>query len=203
MVSEDDYLRDDSRAGGAPRLINMADEIKKVLGVFGKPLGKDTTARGVAAALAREGRGAEIPKLNLRQERATIQNVPIERVEGLDAALPSSDDQSLPVASNELHFNNGTISIDGDSNGFNLTVLSGSNAGAYFYVDNAGNVAIVSKGNITTYFNANTSLISIGNGSHSISIDPSLIAHDMTIQEIDVCSSGVAKKMLILASAAY
>jgi hypothetical protein len=40
-------------------------------------------------------------------------------------------------------------------------------------------------------------------GAATLTITPSLITHNMSLVEIDVCSGGVAKKMLILASAPY
>lgn len=47
-----------------------------------------------------------------------------------------------------------------------------------------------------------------GNGividrGYTLTIDPALITHNMGLVEIDVCSGGVAKKMLIIASAPY
>jgi hypothetical protein len=47
-----------------------------------------------------------------------------------------------------------------------------------------------------------------GNGividrGYTLTIDPALITHNMGLVEIDVCSGGVTKKMLILASAPY
>jgi hypothetical protein len=62
---------------------------------------------------------------------------------------------------NELHYDNGTTTIDIDGNGI-----------------------VIDRG-------------------YTLTIDPALITHNMGLVEIDVCSGGVAKKMLILASAPY
>jgi len=63
---------------------------------------------------------------------------------------------------NELHYNNGIVTVDIDGNG-----------------------------------------IVIQKSGKSLTINPSLITQNMGLIEIDVCSGGVTKKMLILASAPY
>jgi hypothetical protein len=42
-----------------------------------------------------------------------------------------------------------------------------------------------------------------GNGGATLTIDKTLLNYNMTLREIDVCSGGVTKKMLILASVPY
>ena len=49
----------------------------------------------------------------------------------------------------------------------------------------------------------NSSGLTVSNGSYSASLLFSAMTHNMAIKEIDVCSGGVAKKMLILASDPY
>jgi hypothetical protein len=40
-------------------------------------------------------------------------------------------------------------------------------------------------------------------GANDLNIDESALTHDMEIREVDVCDGGVAKKMLVIASAPY
>lgn len=42
-----------------------------------------------------------------------------------------------------------------------------------------------------------------GSSGATLTVDKTLLTHNMTLREIDVCSGGVTKKMLILASVPY
>ena len=74
---------------------------------------------------------------------------------------PSFESSSSTPFNNELHYDDGTTTIDIDGNGI-----------------------VIDRG-------------------YTLTIDPALITHNMGLVEIDVCSGGVAKKMLIIASAPY
>lgn len=55
----------------------------------------------------------------------------------------------------------------------------------------------------TTQVDIDGSGIVITRAGKTLTINPALISQNMGLVEIDVCSSGVAKKMLIIASAPY
>jgi hypothetical protein len=80
---------------------------------------------------------------------------------GKDTLYPNSFSLKDTLFNNELHYDDGTTTIDIDGNGI-----------------------VIDRGNTLT-------------------IDPALITQNMGLVEIDVCSGGVAKKMLIIASAPY
>jgi hypothetical protein len=63
-------------------------------------------------------------------------------------------------------------------------------------------VVMVQNSTGSVFTALNSSQISM-QGAHSLIIAESALTKDMAIREIDVCSGGVAKKMLVIASAPY
>lgn len=86
-------------------------------------------------------------------------------------------------SSSELHFSNGTITIDIDANGVKLKKTS---TGHYVQMTNAGKFDVVN-----------------GSSGKSWEVDPALITHDMAIRTVSICSGGVTKSMDLVASAPY
>lgn len=75
--------------------------------------------------------------------------------------------------------------------------------------DSFYSTAFTTPFNNELHYDDGTTTVDIdGNGividrGYTLTINPALITHNMGLVEIDVCSGGVAKKMLILASAPY
>lgn len=127
-------------------------------------------------ALARADRAAVRPVSNNYRPLGVIISQVNDRIHTLQD-IPFGGGQS-----NELHYNRGGVRIDIDGDGID-----------------AENTSLRFRVNFTNGSIAITSISS----SKSIVIDSALLTHDMSIREIDVCEAGVAKKMLVLASAAY
>lgn len=89
------------------------------------------------------------------------------------------------AATNELHYNDGSVQIDIDGWGVKVANLSAGN-GDY--------VGLNWNGWFMAYNGA---------ANKTLTLKASDVTHDMGIKEIDVCDAGVAKKMLVLASAPY
>lgn len=68
--------------------------------------------------------------------------------------------------------------------------------------DDKPTIAIYDSNYVST-ISAQTITVSKNSTGKTCTIDGSLLTHDVSLREIDVCDSGVAKKMLVLGSAAY
>ena len=106
----------------------------------------------------------------------------VSRPDALAAQIASMFGSGTANAS-QLHYKGTNLQIDIDGNGIKLINLT---TGSYVYIYATGFVEIKN-----------------GATSKTLQLDPTLITQDMTVREIDVCSGGVAKKMLIVASAPY
>lgn len=84
---------------------------------------------------------------------------------------------------NVLHYKDSSLQIDIDGNGIKLINLA---TGNYVYVYATG------------FFEIKNS-----SSGKTLQVDPTLIAHDMSIKTISVCSSGVTKNMDVLGSDPY
>jgi hypothetical protein len=70
------------------------------------------------------------------------------------------------------------------------------------YLKVAGTTTLSGTTNLAVTNISNTVTIT-GTSGATLTVDKSLLTHNMTLREIDVCSGGTTKKMLILASVPY
>jgi len=121
-----------------------------------KQQGRGMTNTEIAAMHAMDKIKVNPPKPIEKPESVKVGDIKTNMLSGKDTLTPSFN-----PFNNELHYDDGTTTVDIDGNGI-----------------------VIDRG-------------------YTLTINPALITHNMGLVEIDVCSGGVAKKMLILASAPY
>jgi hypothetical protein len=126
-----------------------------------KQQGRGMTNTEIAAMHAMNKIKVNPPKPIEQPPSIKVGDTKTNMLSGKDTLYPNSFSLKDPLFNNELHYDDGTTTIDIDGNGI-----------------------VIDRGNTLT-------------------IDPALITQNMGLVEIDVCSGGVAKKMLIIASAPY
>jgi len=127
-----------------------------------KQQGRGMTNTEIAAMHAMDKIKVNPPKPIEQPPSIKIGDTKTNMLAGKDSLYsPSFESSSSTPFNNELHYDDGTTTVDIDGNGI-----------------------VIDRGNTLT-------------------INPALITQNMGIVEIDVCSGGVARKMLILASAPY
>jgi len=127
-----------------------------------KQQGRGMTNTEISAVQAMDKIRVNPPKPIEQPPSIKVGDTKTNMLSGKDSLYGSlfSSVSSTPF-NNELHYDDGTTTVDIDGNGI-----------------------VIDRGNTLT-------------------INPALITQNMGIVEIDVCSGGVARKMLILASAPY
>ncbi len=136
------------------------------------------------------------PPLSLPQPTAPSKFVGDYQLETPPGAARASAGAEDPVTSDELHLNNGTISIDIDANGVVVTNLF---SGYVTKLDNAGAIKFVVGGGTNTITVGPTGF-TLYNGVSTVSILFADLTHNMGIKTIDVCDSGTPKQMIVLGS---
>jgi hypothetical protein len=126
-----------------------------------KQQGRGMTNTEISAMHAMDKIKVNPPKPIEQPPSIKVGDTKTNMLSGKDTLYPNSFSLKDPLFNNELHYDDGTTTIDIDGNGI-----------------------VIDRGNTLT-------------------IDPALITQNMGLVEIDVCSGGVAKKMLIIASAPY
>lgn len=127
-----------------------------------KQQGRGMTNTEISAMHAMDKIKVNPPKPIEQPPSIKVGDTKTNMLSGKDTLYPNSFSLKDPPFNNELHYNNGIVTVDIDGNG-----------------------------------------IVIQKSGKSLTINPSLITQNMGLIEIDVCSGGVTKKMLILASAPY
>lgn len=126
-----------------------------------KQQGRGMTNTEIAAMHAMNKIKVNPPKPIEQPPSIKVGDIKTDMLSGKDTLYPNSFSLKDTLFNNELHYDDGTTTIDIDGNGI-----------------------VIDRGNTLT-------------------INPALITQNMGLVEIDVCSGGVAKKMLIIASAPY
>jgi len=126
-----------------------------------KQQGRGMTNTEISAMHAMDKIKVNPPKPIEQPPSIKVGDTKTNMLSGKDSLYISSSSSVTPF-NNELHYNNGIVTVDIDGNG-----------------------------------------IVIQKSGKSLTINPSLITQNMGLIEIDVCSGGVAKKMLIIASDPY
>lgn len=126
-------------------------------------------------------------------------NNPFIRVPDVFVNIPNNPIKHLPSRSKDEFLKDFTPQIYNPSQ---KDVDVGPNIQLKGYLKVAGTTTLNGTTNLAVTNISNTVTIT-GSGGATLTIDKTLLNHNMTLMEIDVCSGGVAKKMLILASAPY
>jgi hypothetical protein len=126
-----------------------------------KQQGRGMTNTEIAAMHAMDKIKVNPPKPIEQPPSIKVGDTKTNMLSGKDTLYPNSFSLKDPLLNNELHYDDGTTTIDIDGNGI-----------------------VIDRG-------------------YTLTINPGLITQNMGLVEIDVCSGGVAKKMLIIASDPY
>lgn len=122
-------------------------------------------------------------------------NVSID-ANGIKITNTSSGDYALIGNDGKVTVHNAgnakAVTIDPASLANNITIDAN---GIKVLNTSSSNYAKISEAGVITVYDAS--------GNKTLTIDPELVTQNMSIREIDVCDAGVAKKMLVLASATY
>lgn len=176
----------------------MASHHTPLIGNRYQPAGASPVLRD---GVARPGRDSVAAPAAL-DEASTVEGTAVEVAQGSDGKLIKVPKHSTAVAPSayptivKVVASGKTISID--LNG--VTVIAGGSNyvkitdDAVQVVYGAGDGVSIVKDEGIHVFTA---------GGKDCYLQNSAVTHDMSIREIDVCSGGVAKKMLILGSAPY
>lgn len=181
----------------------------------------DATLIGIASGKNSTGATAAGAAISVVGSDGKLNLVPKHSTWSAPSTYPTALGVRAPAASIEIDINSGGIEVR-DTSGTSSSSYVGKQAlshvaanGAYTFTSDFTNVRIevlsmvgtapvfqVDFGGSTFSLLANGKLV-ISNGSNTLTIDPALITHDVTLREIAVCNSGTPATMLILGSAPY
>jgi hypothetical protein len=126
-------------------------------------------------------------------------NDPFSKVPDIFVNIPNNPIKHLPRRSKDEFIKDFTPQI---YNPLQKDVEVGPNLELRGYLKVAGSTTLSGTTNLAVTNISNTVTIT-GTSGATLTVDNSLLTHNMTLREIDVCSGGTTKKMLILASVPY